>query len=75
MAQARPADIFDGMKTIATARPVSAPTPEEKKRARKKREALVVKDWRKAIGLLEDTPMSREADALGEEWRRSQVEP
>ena len=63
------------MKTTPTARPGAAPTPVEKERARKKRAALVVKDWRKAIGLLEDTPMSREADALGEEWRRSQVDP
>ena len=44
-------------------------------RARRKREALVVKDWRKGIGKLKDTPMAREADALGEQWRRAQTNP
>ena len=44
-------------------------------RARRKREALVVKDWRKGIGKLKDTPMAREADALGEQWRHAQMEP
>ena len=44
-------------------------------RAQRKREALVVKDWRKGIGKLKDTPMAREADALGEQWRRAQTNP
>ncbi len=44
-------------------------------RARRKREALVIKDWRKGIGKLKDTPMAREADALGEQWRRAQTDP
>jgi hypothetical protein len=34
--------------------------------------SLVIKDWRKGLGMLKDTPLAREASALGEEWRRSQ---
>lgn len=35
----------------------------------------MVKDWRQAVGMLEDTPFAREADALGEAYRRAQTEP
>jgi len=36
---------------------------------------LVIRDWRRAAGMLEDNAWSREADQLGEEWRRSQTKP
>ena len=45
-------------------------------RARRKRAAVKVnRDWRNAVGILEDTPEAREGNRLGEEWRRSQSEP
>jgi len=34
-----------------------------------------IKDWRLAMGMMEDTPEAREADRLGAEWRRAQVDP
>ena len=33
-----------------------------------------VKDWRLTVGKFQDSPISREADKLGEEYRRSQRE-
>ena len=36
---------------------------------------LEIKDWRKAIGMLEDTPFVREAFDLGAAQRREQTEP
>jgi len=45
-------------------------------RARRKRAAVKVKQgWRKSVGRIDDTPLAREAFALGEEYRRSQKEP
>ena len=34
-----------------------------------------IKDWRAAVGTLEDSPIAREADALGEAYRRAQTQP
>jgi hypothetical protein len=61
------------MKTAAT-RPTD-PSEGEPARARRKREALAIKDWRKAKTRLEDTPLAREAWALGEAYRKSQTSP
>ena len=45
---------------------------EDLARARRKQAAVKVNDnWRTAIGAMEDTPESREAWDLGEQWRRS----
>lgn len=33
------------------------------------------KDWRKAVGMLRDTSLAREADALGREHRTQQTKP
>jgi len=33
------------------------------------------RDWRNPVGTLTDNPMSREADALGREFRRKQKKP
>jgi predicted nucleic acid-binding Zn-ribbon protein len=33
------------------------------------------KDWRLMVGRLKDTKISREADALGREFRRNQTQP
>ena len=43
-------------------------------RARRKRAALVVKDWRKGIGELKDTPMAREAISSARCRRRAQTD-
>jgi hypothetical protein len=50
-------------------------TPESIERARRKREALVIKDWRDIQPRLKDTEEVREAWALGEAWRKAQTEP
>lgn len=50
-------------------------TPESIERARRKREALVIKDWRNIQPRLEDTAEVREAWAMGEAWRKAQTEP
>ena len=63
------------MKTIAQQQTAQQKAAAGLDRARRKRESLVVKDWRKGIGKLKDTPMAREADALGEQWRHAQMEP
>ena len=63
------------MKSTAQRQTARQKTVAGLARARRKREALVVKDWRKGIGKLKDTPMAREADALGEQWRRAQTNP
>ena len=47
---------------------------EEIHRAVAKRPAKI-KDWREAVGMIEDTPEAREAFALGEQYRRSQTSP
>ena len=47
----------------------------DRARARRKRQALVIKDWRKAKTRIEDTPLAREAWALGEAYRKSQTMP
>ena len=62
------------MKTAAEKQTAPQKTAANLTRARRKREALVVKDWRKGIGKLKDTPMAREADSLGEKWRRTQTD-
>ena len=66
---------FSAMKTAAQQQTARQKTAVGLVRARRKRGALVVKDWRKGIGKLQDTPMAREADALGEQWRRTQTNP
>lgn len=33
------------------------------------------KDWRKAVGMLRDTTLAREADELGREYRTKQDKP
>ncbi len=63
------------MKTDSDKTLTDADRVGEKERTRRKREALVVKDWRKAGTKLEDTPLAREAWAKGEEYRRSQTTP
>ena len=52
-------------------------TPEtDLERARRKQAAVKTnKNWMKTVGLMEDTPAAREAWALGEKWRREQVDP
>ncbi len=57
-------------QTSTSAKVCVALSPAE--RAAQKRAALKIKDWRKGIGILRDTPMSREADALGEQYRQAQ---
>ena len=63
------------MKTDSAQTLTDAERAEEKERARRKREALVVKDIRLAKTTLEDTPFARRAWARGEEYRRSQKSP
>ena len=53
------------------------PEPETEasalERARRKRDAVVVKKgWRKTIGMIQDTPFAREAFELGEQYRGAQ---
>lgn len=33
------------------------------------------KDWRKAVGMLRDTPLARQADELGREFRAKHTKP
>ena len=48
----------------------------ELERARRKREALATnKDWLKTFGTITDDAFSREAWALGEAYRKTQIEP
>ena len=63
------------MKTDSAQTLTDAERAEEKERARRKREALVMKDCRQAKTRLEDTPFAREAWALGEKYRKSQRSP
>ena len=63
------------MKTDSDQTLTDTERAEEKERAQRKREALLVKDWRKDGTKLEDTPLAREAWAKGEEYRRSQTAP
>ena len=50
-------------------------TAESLERARRKREALVIKDCRDIRPFLEDTTEVRQTWALGEAWRQGQTEP
>ena len=63
------------MKTDVSQPQTDSERIADQERARRKREALVVKDWRKAKTRLEDTPFAREAWALGEKYRKSQRSP
>lgn len=38
-------------------------------------QAVGSKAWQESLGMIEDTPMAREAFALGEEYRRAQKTP
>jgi hypothetical protein len=73
MANSRVSITFSTMEK-ADPKPTAAPKAD-RARARRKREALVIKDWRKAKTRIEDTPLAREAWALGEAYRRSQTTP
>ena len=44
-------------------------------RRQRNEQPVEVKDWRQAVGMMEDTPCAREGDALGEAYRRSQTRP
>ena len=46
----------------------------ELRRQRGERPAKI-NDWQAAVGMLEDTPFARKADALDEAYRRSQIWP
>lgn len=59
--------------TASTATVVS-PNLVDVKRARQKREALPIKDWRKAAGRIDHTSDAKDAWALGEAWRKAQQE-
>lgn len=61
--------------TVNASADAEAKAAEDLARARRKRTGLIVKDWRKGIGKLKDTPVAREADELGEQWRRAQTRP
>ena len=63
------------MKPTDAVPDINERTPESIERARQKRAALVIKDWRLAKPRLEDTEEVREAWALGEAWRKAQTEP
>lgn len=39
-----------------------------------KKQPADIKDWRAAVGTIPDTPLAREADALGEAYRRAQTD-
>jgi hypothetical protein len=60
---------------VASVPDINERTHESIERARRKREALVIKDWRNIQPFLEDTPEVRETWALGEAWRKAQTEP
>ena len=34
-----------------------------------------IRSWRQAAGMLDDTTWAREADKLGQKWRRAQTKP
>ena len=80
LAQARRADIFDGMKETPPV--VTKPIVDaDLARARRKQAAVqklirqTGKTGKNALGLIEDTPVAREAFAMGEEYRRAQTCP
>ncbi len=64
-----------GMSTTAGKPDINERTPESVERAIRKRAALIVKDWRKAKPRLEDTAEVHDAWALGEAWRKAQIDP
>ena len=47
----------------------------EKKFAALSKKVDQPKDWRRAVGTLRDTPLAREADALGRQHRAKQKKP
>lgn len=47
----------------------------DKLRRPKNKRPVVIKDWRRSVGIMEDSPIAREGDALGEAYRRSQTRP
>ena len=80
LAQARSLDILDGMKAM----PPTATKPivnGDIARARRKQAAVrkLIRDTGKtgknALGLIRDTPVARQAFAMGEEYRRAQTCP
>ena len=58
----------------AAAATVASPNLVDAGRARQKREALQIKDWRKAAGRIENSSDAQDAWALGEAWRKAQQE-
>ena len=66
------------MKTAAEKQTAQRKADADLARARKKRAAVEAKmndRWKKTVGMMEDTPESREAWELGEAWRRAQTDP
>jgi hypothetical protein len=70
------------MSKEAAPKPAAKARPEtDAGRARRKRAAVLElirntgRNGRNARGMIEDTPLAREAFALGEAYRRSQTEP
>jgi hypothetical protein len=47
----------------------------EKKFAALSRKLAQPKDWRRAVGMLRDTKLAREADAMGRQYRAKQAKP
>ena len=66
------------MKTTAQQQTVRQKAAADLARTRKKRAAVEAKmndRWKKTVGMMKDTPESREAWELGEAWRRAQTNP
>jgi len=64
--------------TIEASTDAAAKAAEDPDRARRKQAAVkatIKPRWRTARGAMEDTPESREAWDLGEQWRRAQTDP
>jgi len=63
------------MKTTRSTE-VAESKKQDLERARRMRAAVKVnKNWLKSMGMLKDSQFARDACALGEEWRHSQVDP
>jgi hypothetical protein len=58
----------------ASAATVASPNLVDAGRAKQKREALQIKDWRKAAGRIDQTSDAQDAWELGEAWRKAQQE-
>ncbi len=58
----------------ASAATVASPNLVDAGRAKQKREALQIKDWRKAAGRIDHTSDAQDAWELGEAWRKAQQE-